>query len=170
MKPRSIVFLGILAAIVMFFIGLNLGKSIERYNETNPAPTPTVAQELLPTPQLTPYQMTQFEEYSFEECGVSFLSPSHLNESSLVSSDELELTADGESIFITCDQSYIQSIAEKTDAEVATASATIDDFDVTTFSSDTSVYWVMRNAARQQVLIDVSSNLYPLVSETLVVE
>ena len=149
------IFFGALIVIVTFFVGLNLGKNIERFDKTYVPPAPTATQAPAPTTTELEKKSVVYKIYPMDECGVSFLTPSTFKKRKTPET-ELELYHEDDRIFLTCAANYIDEILEDIDLD-SSDSATLEETEL----------WITRNKDREQVLFEVSKPIAPLIRQTL---
>lgn len=163
---RSLIFTTILVGIVIFFLGLHLGKSIERLDKTFVPPTPVT-----PSPtsaQLSPSLLkTQYQTFDFTLCGVSFLISSDIVQRTSASDEAQFSNSRGDRIFVSCNDSYIADQETLFKTASASSSARLLNQNITTYNLDSDMVWVIRNKKRQQVLFSSSPALAPLLQQTL---
>lgn len=164
---RSRILLGSLTLIVVFFIGLNLGKYIQGIDNSYVPPTPTP--EISPTTTPDMPQPVSFPSYTSDTCGITFLVPSTMTQRT-TASDELEFSLDGQRIFATCNESLISQQETILRTSEATSSARVAQQDITVVNEAGSDIWIIRNTDRRRVLFETSHDLTPLVQQTLTLE
>lgn len=163
---KSLLLLAGLVGLVLFFTGLNLGKSIERLDKSYIPPTPVKAS---PTPLLQPSpKAITYTRFEFKECEVSFLIPSHLTQRT-TSSDESEFTGkdSNEHIFASCNDTFIADQETLFPQALASTSAQLINQKTTIYTLKNEHIWVVRNQNRQKVLFATTPSLSPLVQQTL---
>lgn len=187
-KPLALLL--ILTAIASLLLGVNVGRYVERSTATNKpsdgiekdvaemqkssdqpedqlnAPSGTNPGDDASAQNMSPYM---FSTFNFEECGVSFLIPSNISQRN-TADDEAEFRNQNASVFVSCDQDYVDDQAAALEAGnslPATPSARIASQSVDVYSVDSSDIWIIRNSARRRVLFDVSDGMAPLIKETL---
>jgi hypothetical protein len=167
---RSFALFALLALLVVFFLGLNLGKYVQRmdttYVPTTPSPTPPSE---TPIPTAEPKSIS-YTSFNFRRCGVAFVVPSNLVQRTS-NLDEAEFTAaTGDRIFVTCNDSFIAQQEPELTSNTSTSSATLASQKVTLYATKKTQVWIIRNTARQRVLFEASTSIAPLVQETLELE
>lgn len=160
---KSLILLFSLISIVIFFTGLNLGKYIEKINESVPIPTPTIA--ITPTPSIAPMNVT-FNTTDVSDCGISVLLPSTLSKRQ-TPRDEAEFSSETDRFFVTCNESLIQTSEDAFSEFEASQEAEIAGQRTTVFSSDAFDSWIMRNTDKKRVLIESTTSISTLIQQTL---
>lgn len=165
---KSLIFFFSLLTIVAFIIGFSSGRYVERINTTYVPPTPTL--EPTTMPEITPIP-SSFARITMESCGISAVLPEALEDLATAENEYEYIVGDGK-MYVSCAEDYVtaQNSRLKDDESYATGSATFGTQTVTTYSSDKSDIWFVRNADRDLVLIETSTSLTPLVQQTLEIE
>jgi len=146
---RSIIFTGVLLAVLLFLVGFRLGKKVEFIDKTYVPPTPT-ATIVPPTPTEFP---STIERYQSKGCALSFLYPPQLEIEE--SSQEAQLKKGKESIFVSCKKETVAKLQK----ELSLSPTPINPKTTT---------WIIGNPRTgQKVAFKVTRNLSDLVLKTL---
>ncbi len=165
-RKAPYIFLLVLFIIVVFLVGINYGKQVEKANKAIQfvlSITPSVAATPLPIKPIT------FNTYKQLTCGVQFLYPDTL---------EVEKESTNEAVFSSKeDASSLQVICEKSnelisiinDPKIATAEVK---FKTVTLKAreetEDSLTFQIRNPRNgKQIYVRIHKNLYPLFENTL---
>ena len=155
--PRSRNSLVVLTSVLLFLVGVQTGKSIERIDRDFPAP------KALTTPTPTPLQSFTFKEVS--SCGVRFLLPDTHKQSR----DQKGLFTYGDSrVKVTCDtQSRVQSTIDMEDA-LSTRSAIINAVETTIYINRKNYAWTLQPKKTQSPIhFQATQDIAELVQRTL---
>ncbi len=161
MNPKSIILLLVIVAVVLFMLGVNLGKQIELVDKTHPFVTPTI----IIRPTTTPIPLT-FKTFTSKSCGVSFLYPEVLQDNS--SSTSAELSNNTDVVKVTCDKKAISDFEKMkvnydkgSDLIVNTVKTSI--FDV----NKHQIFEIANPINGRTILFETSPNLSDLVAKSI---
>lgn len=149
-----------LLAILIFILGLQYGKHIQKIDKTNEyilSLTPSVQ----PTPTI--HEVTGYTTFSNKGCGISFLYPSNFILKKETSTEaQIQTANNNEGIYMQCDPSQIdEPKGASTEAQIASEDALL-------YKDSSSPYLEMRirNSDNKLVQIQMLKELEPLISNS----
>jgi hypothetical protein len=163
MNPKSIIFLLILLCVVLFFVGINLGKTIEKINKTQPPITPIIKA----IPSLSPAPLL-FNTFNSKECGLSFLYPDTLEPKSISSNSSMLASKNKDMVSLSCEsvdiKDYLSEISDlKPAQDIIVNSRTVHVYDI----KGQNVFEITSSLTGKNTVFNVSPNLTDLVAQTL---
>lgn len=165
MNPKSTILLLILVSIVLFMIGINLGKQIERSDKKYDAmlsitPAPTMASPTNPP--------LSFKSYMNKGCGVSLVLPKTMVEKT--ASLSASITEGSNLIKLSCDPKVIQEFTrkkgktnEKDLQEYIYGGRTITGIRV----KDRDLFTLVNSTTGKTILFETSQNMTDLVLKSV---
>lgn len=175
MKKRKLmpyIFIVSLLLILAFLGGTKYGKDLERTNKVIDLftkITPPVTSE--PTKPVE----RGFKLYENATCGISFAYPSYLSIEEESSSSASFISADNETVDISCEPDYTLPEAFLQEEKIATTSLELNDepvlASVSAVKEDEKYSFSLRNAKKRlDIDILISSSLYPLFAQSVKIE
>lgn len=161
----AISFLCILFIIVVFFIGLRIGKRIERIDKTYEQSQKTAQKNALRT---DPF-FTYIPFYS-NFCAVRFLHPAALKEQDEQATDEAALVYENKIITIRCTNQHIRTFNRMKNSLTLTEEKTIASTEAQLYTSslkDTYLIHMVHPTTEKEIIVTISKNLLPLFEQTL---
>ena len=160
---RSIIFTGVLLAVLLFLVGFRLGKKVEFIDKTYVPPTPT-ATIVPPTPTDFP---STIEQYQSKGCALSFLYPPQLEIEE--SSQEAQLKKGKESIFVSCKKETVAKLQKELNESKGSKSvASVQNQNINIYSDSKFSSWIIINSKTgSKIVFKVTRNLSDLVLKTL---
>lgn len=175
MKKTKVIpylFLGILLLILAFLGGTKYGKDLERTNKVI-----DILISITPPVTIEPTQQVErgFKKYENNTCGISFAYPSDLSIEEESSSSARFLSADNQTIEISCEPDYTLPDAFLQEEKIATTSLEIDTdtviASVSAIKGDETYSFALRNATKRiDIDILISTTLYPLFEQSVELE
>lgn len=162
MNPKSIIFLLMLLSLVLFLVGINLGKTIEKVNKTSvikpttsTAPLPTITDSLFHTNNVIS-----------KLCGIDFLLPDTFKSQSS-SSDSGTFVKNKQIIKYTCKKNDLNEFITKKTDMTATA-VTINSRKIPIYTIEGNTLFVVTNPLKgNSILFETSDNLTQLILRSL---
>ncbi|HLL61229.1 MAG TPA: hypothetical protein VK338_05910 [Candidatus Nitrosocosmicus sp.] len=163
MNPKSIIFLLILISIVLFMVGLNLGKQIERVDKTYMStPSPTSVPKPTPTPE-----PVAFSTYYNKDCGVSFLYPTKLKKTKEATLSAT-LIQNSDVINVSCNPTEISDFQKKQADFQKGADQIYNNRKIPVYKiNDHSIFQITNTINGKIVLFETSDNFTDLILRTL---
>lgn len=164
-NQRYFILIFVLGLLLMFIIGIRLGKKIERSDRR--------AQELK-TAKNQSSQQPDFAVKKFisKACGVTFVYPSLFKEEN-EATDEARLTDGKEIITLLCDKYKMSRFLTKKKKLSVTKTFTVDEVEITIYPSevpDTVYLYFLHPDSEKQILARMPNELLSLFQSTLVFE
>jgi len=161
----AISFLFVLFTIVVFFIGLRIGKRIEKIDKTYEQSQKTAQKNALRT---DPF-LTYIPFYS-SFCGMRFLHPAALKEQDDQATDEAALVYDNKMITLRCTNQHIRTFNRMRNSLTLTEEKTIASAAAQLYTSslkDTYLIYIVHPTTEKEIIVTISKNLLPLFEQTL---
>jgi hypothetical protein len=163
MNPKSIIFLLILLCVVLFFIGINLGKTIEKINKTQPVITPI--NKPIPTLSLPPMSFNTFKS---NECGLSFLYPVGLKDEQISTQSVVLYHPLTDYIKYSCEMQDLRKFASDSAKKTVLKQITFDAKKVNVYSVKGHQIFKLTNPLTQkEVIFEISNGMVDLIMQTL---
>lgn len=166
---KSLLLFGLLFTIVVFFLGLNIGKQIQGVDNTYVPPAPTVSLETSRTDIAKNQESLTYEYLTLKSCRISLLIPSSLKQRK-TPENEFEFSNKTQRVFISCNQDFIDQQEETLELHELTGEKIVANQTVTQFIDENSDVWMLRNTARRRVLFETHPDLTLLIEQTLAFE
>lgn len=162
MNPKSIIFLLILMCVVLFVVGINLGKTIEKIDKNYIKPT-SIPKNISPAPTSSPISYLSFSKTN---CGVTFIYPSNFKEN--MASLSASLVQDMNLIKFSCDKKDIDAFNDKLDSLSKEKDASFNGKKILTYKVNDHTLFTLQNPITGKVILfETSNNFLPLLLRSL---
>jgi hypothetical protein len=159
---KSIIFLLILISLVLFLVGINVGKEVEKTNQKIVI-TPT---KIIEKPTVTSIPIA-YETFIQSECGVTFLYPKNLKESN-ISSGSASLLSAQETIKVTCNTKDVADFTNNKEKYKDEGLVTLNNQKINLYSQDGISFFLYKNPYNgKSIIFEVTKNLQSLVLKTV---
>lgn len=161
-NAKSIIFLLVLVALVLFLVGINIGRKVE---DTN--------QKIIITPTKIPAKPTiipsplSYETFIQSDCGTTFLYPKNLKESN-ISSGSASLLSSLETIKVSCSAKDVTDFNTQKDSYKEQGTITVNNQKITLYSQKQNTFFLYKNPYNSKsIVFEVSTNLQSLLLKTV---
>jgi hypothetical protein len=159
---KSIIFLLLLVSVILFLVGINIGRKVEDTNQKI-AITPT---KVPAKPTMIPSPLS-YETFIQSDCGVTFLYPKNLKESN-ASSSSASLLSSQETLKLTCNTKDTTDFTTKKETYKEEGIITLNGQKVTLYSQNQMTFFLYKNPYNgKNIVFEVSKNLQSLVLKTV---
>ncbi len=165
-SAKHIIIILIALCFLLFLVGFNLGKKIQRMDQVYIPPTKAPTQAPTQFPTLTP-PLQSYKEYTVKGCGVSFLYPDTYK-AERVSSTEASLSHTDGQIFVSCNQKTVSDIQKKLSKAEKSGTFESSEGKITVYKLEDLDAWTTFNpSSSKRIIFEVSPHLTKLITKTL---